>query len=72
MRFLCRPERLHGPCVPPEALSRRSKSPTHGAAGRLGISEGQGQRVIRIHAQWRICFVWTELGPLNVEIVDDH
>jgi len=31
-----------------------------------------GQHSIRINAQWRICFVWTELGPLNVEIVDYH
>jgi hypothetical protein len=22
--------------------------------------------------QWRVCFVWTEAGPENVEIVDRH
>ena len=27
---------------------------------------------IRINDQWRICFVWTESGPENVEIVDYH
>ncbi|MBV8621407.1 MAG: type II toxin-antitoxin system RelE/ParE family toxin [Curvibacter sp.] len=31
-----------------------------------------GQHSIRINDRWRICFVWTELGPLNVEIVDYH
>jgi proteic killer suppression protein len=28
-----------------------------------------GQHSIRINDQWRICFVWTEDGPENVEIV---
>ena len=27
---------------------------------------------IRINDQWRICFVWTEAGPAEVEIVDYH
>ena len=31
-----------------------------------------GQHSIRINDQWRICFVWTEQGPGDVEIVDDH
>ncbi len=31
-----------------------------------------GQHSIRINDRWRICFVWTELGPLDVEIVDYH
>ena len=31
-----------------------------------------GQSSIRINGQWRICFVWTEKGPANVEIVDYH
>ena len=26
----------------------------------------------RINDQWRICFVWTDQGPANVEIVDYH
>lgn len=29
-----------------------------------------GQYSIRINDQWRICFVWTEGGPRDVEIVD--
>ena len=29
-----------------------------------------GQHSIRIDAQWRICFVWTNAGVEEVEIVD--
>ncbi len=32
----------------------------------------KGQHSIRINDQWRICFVWTEVGPTDVEIVDYH
>ncbi len=31
-----------------------------------------GQHSIRINAQWRICFVWTDAGPDRIEIVDYH
>jgi len=31
-----------------------------------------GQHSIRINGQWRVCFVWTDVGPKNVEIVDYH
>jgi proteic killer suppression protein len=31
-----------------------------------------GQYSIRINDQYRICFVWHEDGPGNVEIVDYH
>jgi proteic killer suppression protein len=31
-----------------------------------------GQHSIRINDQWRICFIWTEGGPADVEIVDYH
>jgi toxin HigB-1 len=31
-----------------------------------------GQFSIRINQQWRICFVWTDAGPADVEIVDYH
>ena len=31
-----------------------------------------GQYSIRINDQWRVCFVWTETGPADVEIVDYH
>ncbi|OWW20329.1 excinuclease ABC subunit A [Noviherbaspirillum denitrificans] len=32
----------------------------------------EGQHSIRINNQWRICFIWTDNGPINVEIVDYH
>jgi len=31
-----------------------------------------GQHSIRINDQFRICFVWTTDGPVDVEIVDYH
>jgi proteic killer suppression protein len=31
-----------------------------------------GQHSIRINGQWRVCFVWTDTGPVHVEIVDYH
>lgn len=31
-----------------------------------------GQYSIRVNDQWRICFVWTDAGPEEVEIVDYH
>lgn len=31
-----------------------------------------GQHSIRINQQYRICFVWTDDGPTEVEIVDYH
>lgn len=32
----------------------------------------RGQHSIRINQQWRVCFVWTDEGATNVEIVDYH
>jgi proteic killer suppression protein len=32
----------------------------------------KGQHSVRINVQWRICFVWTVTGPIDVEIVDYH
>jgi toxin HigB-1 len=31
-----------------------------------------GQHSMRINDQWRICFVWTDAGPEQVEITDYH
>ena len=31
-----------------------------------------GQWSVRINDQWRVCFVWTDEGPDEVEIVDCH
>ena len=38
----------------------------------LFLGQRKGQHSIRINDQWRVCFVWTEQGPKNVEIVDYH
>lgn len=32
----------------------------------------KGQHSIRVNDQFRICFVWTGVGPANVEGVDYH
>ncbi len=32
----------------------------------------QGQWSVRINEQYRICFRWTESGPVDVEVVDYH
>lgn len=41
---------------------------------RLELLSGdrQGQYSIRINEQWRLCFVWTDRGVVDVEIVDYH
>jgi toxin HigB-1 len=31
-----------------------------------------GQMSIRINDQYRVCFIWTQAGPEDVEIVDYH
>ncbi|WP_061289996.1 type II toxin-antitoxin system RelE/ParE family toxin [Azotobacter vinelandii] len=31
-----------------------------------------GQHSIRINDQWRVCFVWSDSGVYDVEIVDYH
>jgi len=43
-------------------------------ANRLEVLKGDraGQHSIRINGQWRICFIWTDNGPEQVEIVDYH
>lgn len=41
---------------------------------RLELLKGDraGQHSIGINDKWRICFVWTDAGPEEVEIVDYH
>jgi toxin HigB-1 len=50
---------------------RDLKSPS---GNRLEALSGDraGQHSARINDQWRVCFVWTDVGPENVEIVDYH
>jgi proteic killer suppression protein len=41
---------------------------------RLELLSGDraGQYSIRINAQWRLCFSWTERDAQDVELVDYH
>lgn len=41
---------------------------------RLEVLSGdrKGQCSIRINDKYRICFIWTENGPTDVEITDYH
>ena len=41
---------------------------------RLEALQGdrKGQHSIRINDQWRVCFVWTHEGPIELEIVNYH
>jgi proteic killer suppression protein len=41
---------------------------------RLEAPKGRrsGQHGIRVNDRLRMCFIWTEEGPKNVEIVDYH
>lgn len=43
-------------------------------ANRLEALKGDriGQYAIRVNDQFRICFQWTEEGPIDVEFVDYH
>ena len=36
------------------------------------VGDRKGQHSIRVNDQYRICFVWTDAGPDQVEIVDYH
>lgn len=60
LRLLNRARVLHDLSVPP--------------GNRLEALRGSraGQHSIRINDQWRICFVWMDGGPTDVEIVDYH
>jgi proteic killer suppression protein len=52
------------------ALSDRRVPP----GNRLEALKGDraGQYSIRINDRWRICFVWREGGPADVQIADYH
>ena len=32
----------------------------------------KGQYSIRINDQWRVCFVWTDEGAMEIEVTDYH
>jgi toxin HigB-1 len=43
-----------------------------GSQLELLFGDRKVQHSIRVNERYRICFVWTELGPDQVEIVDYH
>ena len=47
------------------------RSPPGNRLEELG-GDRAGQHSVRINNQWRVCFVWTDRGPTDVEIVDYH
>lgn len=47
------------------------RSPPGNRLERLA-GDRQGQHSIRINQQWRVCFVWSQAGPSEVEITDYH
>ncbi len=47
------------------------RSPPGNRLERLS-GDREEQYSIRINDQWRICFVWIEVGPEQVEITDYH
>ena len=47
------------------------RSPPGNRLEKLSGNRG-GQYSVRINKQWRICFVWTDQGPKDVEITDYH
>jgi proteic killer suppression protein len=36
------------------------------------VGDREGQWSVRVNDQYRVCFVWTDQGPADVEIVDYH
>ncbi len=52
------------------ALSDLRLPPSH----RLEALSGDrtGEYSIRINDQWRVCFLWTEHGAMEIEVVDYH
>jgi toxin HigB-1 len=53
-----------------EALRDLAASPGY----RLEQVNGDrsGRHITQINDRWRICFAWTDSGPQDVEIVEDH
>nr|WP_210311764.1 type II toxin-antitoxin system RelE/ParE family toxin [Rhizobium soli] len=52
-----------------ELIDLRSPPGNHLEALR---GDRSGQHSIRINDQWRVCFVWSDGGAEQVEIVDYH
>ena len=52
------------------ALTDLRVPPSHRLEALRGDREGQYS--IRINDQWRVCFIWTDQGAMEIEITDYH
>ena len=44
--------------------------PSHRLEALRGDREGQYS--IRVNDQWRVCFIWTDRGAMEIEVTDYH
>ena len=52
------------------ALTDLRVPPSHRLEALRGDREGQYS--IRVNDQWRVCFVWTDRGAMEIEVTDYH
>ena len=52
------------------ALTDLRVPPSHRLEALRGDREGQHS--IRVNDQWRMCFVWTDQGAMEIEVTDYH
>ncbi|MYH49818.1 MAG: type II toxin-antitoxin system RelE/ParE family toxin [Gammaproteobacteria bacterium] len=52
------------------ALTDLRIPPSHRLEALRGDREGQYS--IRVNDQWRVCFVWTDQGAMEIEVTDYH
>ena len=52
------------------ALTDLRVPPSHHLEALRGDREGQYS--IRVNDQWRVCFVWTDQGAMEIEVIDYH
>ena len=52
------------------ALTDLRVPPSHRLEALRG--DRQGQHSIRVNDQWRVCFVWTDRGAMEIEVTDYH
>ncbi|MDE2861690.1 MAG: type II toxin-antitoxin system RelE/ParE family toxin [Chloroflexota bacterium] len=52
------------------ALTDLLVPPSHRLESLRGDREGQFS--IRINDQWRVCFIWTDEGAMEIEVTDYH
>ena len=52
------------------ALTDLRVPPSHRLEALIG--DRKGQYSIRINDQWRVCFVWTDRGAMEIDVTDYH